>query len=88
MAVCIQPCVGSDVFRYVTPKRAFPVYAGKTKGGTAAFSSLILSGTFFMIQEIGISCIIKTLREDATRAEPKVQLCAFDYFNLKGRKGQ
>ena len=48
----------------------------------------LFRAVFFMIQEIVISCIIKTLREDATRAEPKVHLCAFDYFNLKGRIGQ
>ena len=31
---------------------------------------------FYMIQEIAISCIIKTLREDATRAETKMHLRA------------
>ena len=33
-------------------------------------------GFFFMIKEIAISFIIKTLREDATRAETKMHLRA------------
>ena len=35
-------------------------------------------GDFFVIQEIAISCIIKTLREDATRAETKMHLQRYD----------